>query len=313
MNVFAERYFYISPDEAARRVFDDAAAIFFGRDGMIAASRAPAAVLRPGSPISGCFASGRLPTVTDGALFGRAHGKPDRSAATWLSGDLFLYGALGLPGVSLAVFPVAGEGSVGAAALPPSLESVSAFEERAVQIADALPGDPLYFRIADAAVEAARFAGAGISVGVPVGCALSALGFDSGAFEALMLTSALLFRRASRLRGFNLAIGETGADAAGITAPVLRLDALLDGGADAAMLPELAAMRRIAEAADVFFDTCSEPSADGSGERLYVYFSPSRISDPGDGLKSARPAGGEEDAHAAAMCAFDGIPAGAVY
>ena len=312
MNVFAERYFYISPDEAARRVFDDAAAIFFGRDGMIAASRAPAAVLCPGSQISDCFASGRLPAVTDGVLFGRAHGKPDRSAATWLSGDLFLYGALGLPGVSLAVFPVAGEGT-DCAALPPSLESVSAFEERAVQIADALPGDPLYFRIADAAVEAARFAGAGISVGVPVGCALSALGFDSGAFEALMLTSALLFRRVSQLRGFNLAAGGMGADAAGMMVPVLRLDALLDGCADSALLPELAAMRRIAEAADVFFDTCSEPSADGSGERLYVYFSPSRISDPGDGLKSARPAGGEEDAHAAAMCAFDGIPAGAVY
>ena len=133
MNVFAERYFYISPDEAARRVFGDAAAVFFARDGMIAASRAPASVLRPGSQISDCFASGRLPAVTDGVLFGRAHGKPDRSAATWLSGDLFLYGALGLLGVSLAVFPVAGEGSVGAAALPPSLESVSAFEERPAQ------------------------------------------------------------------------------------------------------------------------------------------------------------------------------------
>lgn len=87
MNVFAERYFYISPDEAARRVFGDAAAVFFARDGMIAASRAPASVLRPGSQISDCFASGRLPAVTDGVLFGRAHGKPDRSAATWLSGD----------------------------------------------------------------------------------------------------------------------------------------------------------------------------------------------------------------------------------
>ena len=182
-----------------------------------------------------------------------------------------------------------------------------------MQIADALPGDPLYFRIADAAVEAARFAGAGISVGVPVGCALSVLGFDSGAFEALMLTSALLFRRASRLRGFNLAIGETGADAAGITAPVLRLDALLDGGADAAMLPELIAMRRIADGTAVFFDSCSEPSADGSGERLYVYFSPSRISDPGDGLKSAKPTCGEEDIRTAAMRAFDGIPAGEIY
>lgn len=49
MNVFAERYFYILPDEAARRVFGDAAAVFFARDGMIAASRAPASVLRPGS------------------------------------------------------------------------------------------------------------------------------------------------------------------------------------------------------------------------------------------------------------------------
>ena len=44
MNVFAERYFYILPDEAARRVFGDAAAVFFARDGMIAASRAPASV-----------------------------------------------------------------------------------------------------------------------------------------------------------------------------------------------------------------------------------------------------------------------------
>lgn len=312
MHGFAGRYFYISPDEAARRVFGDAAAIFFGRDGMIAASRAPAAVLRPGSLISGCFASGRFPTVTDGALFGMAHGAPDRSAAAWLSGDVFLHGVLGIPGVSLAVFPVAGEETDGAA-LPPSLESVSVFEERAGQIADALPGDPLYFRIADAAVEAARFAGAGISVGAPVGRALSALGFDSGAFEALMLTAALLFRRVSQLRGFNLAAGGMGADAAGMTVPVLRLDALLDGCADSALLPELAAMRRIAEAADVFFDTCSEPSADGSCERLYVYFSPSRISDTHDGLKSAQPAGREEDAHAAAMCAFDDIPAGAVY
>ena len=72
MNVFAERYFYISPDEAARRVFGDAAAVFFARDGMIAASRAPASVLRPGSQISDCFASGRLPAVTDGEI-GRAH------------------------------------------------------------------------------------------------------------------------------------------------------------------------------------------------------------------------------------------------
>lgn len=214
MHGFAGRYFYISPDEAARRVFGDAAAIFFGRDGMIAASRAPAAVLRPGSLISGCFASGRLPKVT---------------------------------------------------------------------------------------------------VGAPVGMALSALGFDSGAFEALMLTSALLFRRVSQLRGFNLAAGGMGADAAGMTVPVLRLDALLDGCADSAFLPELAAMRRMAEAADVFFDTCSEPSADGARERLYVYFSPARIADTHDGLKSAQPAGGEEDAHAAAVRAFDGIPAGTVY
>ena len=72
MNVFAERYFYISPDEAARRVFGDAAAVFFARDGMIAASRAPASVLRPAARYPTALRrEGSLPSPTECFSAGR--------------------------------------------------------------------------------------------------------------------------------------------------------------------------------------------------------------------------------------------------
>ena len=265
------RYYNISPTEAEEMIFPDAAALFFRDDGTIAASRAPAAVLQPGGNMAdyvrdvSALSPSRLSAPEPGS-FGFSRCKLKRAAlkrASAMSGadfsdSFFFRTAPEMPLLGLALLPLA-DAPVPDMAL--SMEAANRIAEQSFLIRNASISSDCedYIFCSDEP--------------------------DAGAFLALTMVTAMLFRRCADMRGFNLSFdvmsdgqpAENGAFSKTGGIPLLRFDAVLAEEARDDELPEIGALRRIAALRTVPFDCYrrSRISADGKNEeRLYVCFSP---------------------------------------
>lgn len=289
------RYYNISPTEAEEMIFSDAAVLFFRDDGTIAASRAPAAILQPGGNMAdyvrdlSALSPSRLSAPEPGN-FGFSRCKLKRAAlkrASAMSGadfsdSFFFRTAPEMPLLGLALLPLA-DAPVPDMAL--SMEAANRIAEQSFLIRNASISSEFYCRAAEAAVSIARFTGTGISVSDCEDYIFCSDEPDAGAFLALTMVTAMLFRRCADMRGFNLSFdvmsdgqpAENGAFSKTGGIPLLRFDAVLAEEARDGELPEIGALRRIAALRTVPFDCYrrSRISADGKNEeRLYVCFSP---------------------------------------
>lgn len=287
--VLTEKYFDVSSDEALSITFPDAAALFFRDDGMIAASRAPAGMLRPGknltdyvrdysaAPPGGAPPRGRLSDafLSDRAELSEGKASADAMSRFGLSGRVFFRAVPGMNELQLAVFPLSGGGVYGAV---PSLEALGGIVGRAELISSATLGSELFCRVAYATADIARFAGAGVSFSDFCTNYICGDGFDPSAFIAFTLGVAMLFRRTARSRSFRLTL-DSASDAPDsrqnwfaeqLKAPMLRFDAVLAEEMRGDELPELQALGRIAGMRGVPFECYRTRPADGSGEKLSI-------------------------------------------
>ena len=239
------RYYNISPTEAAEIIFPDAAVLFFRDDGAIAASRAPAAILQPGGNMAdyvrelSALSPSRLSAPEPGS-FGFSRCKLKRAAlkrasamtGSGFSDSFFFRTAPEMPLLGLALLPLA-DAPVPDMAL--SMEAANRIADQSFLIRNASLSSEFYCRVAEAAVSVARFTGAGISVSDCEDYPFCSDEPDAGAFLALTMVTAMLFRRCADMRGFNLSFdvmseGQPEGNGAfskpgGI--PLLRFDAVL--------------------------------------------------------------------------------------
>ena len=163
---------------------------------------------------------------------------------------------------------------------------------RASNVALGTAGASFFCRAAEIASDVARLCGCGIAVTDMTEPYISAAGYDGVGALALTFIAAMLFRRVSRRRGFNLSIGMTDGEP---RTPCFYIDAELCPGrrrASVTEFPELAALAGIAHGRMIDCDFCCHGKL-RSG-RLQLSFAPGRCLTGQSALKA--PAFGGNDA-----------------
>lgn len=311
LNVGGGAHYDILPDDVRGMTFDDAVVIFSADDMRIMASRAPAGVFEPGGRmvdhLPGFSCELWLDAPAADAVFGFSRvtiaEKSEVAQRLGIGDTAFVRSFAGLPDVTLAVFAVSrcGEGREaepdGTAAeyvpaFPPALTAVDELFRRASDVALGTAGASFFCRAAEIASDVARLCGCGIAVTDMTEPYISAAGYDGVGALALTFIAAMLFRRVSRRRGFNLSIGMTDGEP---RTPCFYIDAELCPGrrrASVTEFPELAALAGIARRRMTDYDFCCHGKRRGG--RLQLSFAPGGCLTGQPALKA--PALGSNDA-----------------
>ncbi len=296
----AEKRFDVSSEEALNTIFSDAVALFFRDDCMIAASRAPAWLLIPGT----CMTDYVQELPSDHSESQRnGHGAfysvedcclnpsyisampPDEDDEYEETGPLFadrIY-ILPFPGMeelNIGILPLrCDDVSAPLSRLIPSLDELTRISVRASVIRESATGAELYSRIAEVVCAIAGFTGVGAVSSGFSGDYVFTDSFNAPAFIALTLGTEMLYRRTALRRSFNWIIDALpGRNALGDgkktgNIPLLRFDAVLSEEVPDDDMPEIGALGRIAEMWDALFECYLTPTENG-GKRLCVCFSP---------------------------------------